>query len=287
MIQVITEVGSINKAADLLHMSQPTLSKKVSRLEQKINMELFNRDVNGMVPTEAARYLLAQGDNLKVQLHSIERQLELMANKVGGTVRIGVGPIIEQLILPKVLLDFAEQEHQFKLSVNTLPAAELLERLHSGHIDLAVGPFAVQDIPDEATSTLSLSEKLVVAVRAEHELSHQKNLTLSELVRFKIVAPDIPKSMGAEIQSFITHAQFEPDIVCENYVMAKLIVENSNYVTAGPESLFHKEFANGTLVKLTFNADIFWQCKCLAKPQTLLSPRVREVVDIFGQYMTS
>lgn len=287
MIQVIASVGSINKAAEILCVSQPTLSKKVSRLEQKIQMELFNRDVNGMVPTEAANFLLQQGDSLRNQLHGIERQLELMANKVGGVVRIGVGPIIEQLILPNVLLDFAEHDYQFKVSVNVLPAEELLHRLHNGYIDIAIGPFFDNDVSEALSAPLSLSEKLVVAVRPEHELTNQRVLTLNDTIGFKIVGPDVPKSMGAEIQNLAKKPAFEPNITCENYSMAKLIVQNSNYITAGPESIFHREFQEGSLVKLALTDDVYWHCKCLVKPQTLLSPRVKEVVDIFSQYMNS
>lgn len=287
MIQVITKIGSINKAAELLHVSQPTLSKKVSRLEQKIQMDLFNRDVNGMEPTEAANYLLEQGETLKNQLNYIERQLELMANKVGGKVRIGVGPIIEQLILPKVLLDFAEQDYKFKISVSVLPAESLIEQLQTGHIDLAIGPFAEHDLSDDFKVPLSLSEKLVLAVRTGHSLENKSVISLDDMLNFKIIVPDVPRSMGAEIQSLIHDSAFDPDIICENYAMAKLIVENSDYITAGPESIFQKQFKDGSLVKLEFAAEIYWHCRCLVKPQTLLSPRVNEVVEIFKQYMSS
>lgn len=287
MIQVIASVGSINKAAEILCVSQPTLSKKVSRLEQKMQIELFNRDVNGMVPTEAANYLLQQGDSLRNQLHGIERQLELMANKIGGIVRLGVGPIIEQLILPNVLLDFAEQDYQFKISASVLPAEELLDRLHNGYIDIAIGPFVENDVSEDLSAPLSLSEKLVVAVRPGHELINQQALTPDDTLGFKLVGPDVPKSMGSEIQSLARKPALEPNITCENYSMAKLIVQNSDYITAGPESIFHKEFEKGSLFKLEFAADIYWHCKCLVKPQTLLSPRVKEIVDIFSQYMSS
>lgn len=286
MIQVITDVGSINKAAELLCVSQPTLSKKVSRLEQKIEMELFNRDVNGMVPTEAAILLMESVDSLRGQLNVIERQLELMANKVGGTVRIGVGPIIEQLILPNVLLDFAEQDYRFKVSVNALPASELLEKLKFGYIDIAIGPFSHNDVSDDFKIVLSSSQKLVVAVRPGHELAETEVVSLDDMLRYKIVVPDVPKSMGTEIQSLISNSKFEPDIICESYSMAKLIVQNSDFITAGPEALFQKEFEAHSLVKLVFATDIRWHCKCLVKPQTLLSPRVKEIVDIFGQYMS-
>ncbi|MGY0312609.1 LysR family transcriptional regulator [Alteromonas macleodii] len=286
MIQVISEVGSINKAAELLHVSQPTLSKKVSRLEKKIDMELFDRDISGMVPTEAAKFLVMQSDTLKNHLHVIERQLELMANKIGGVVRVGVGPIIEQLILPNVLLDFAEQNYEFKVVVSVLPAEELLNRLGSGHIDIAIGPFAQQDASSAFVSPLHSAQKLVVAVRPGHSISTKGTVSFDDLLSNKLVAPDVPKSMGRDIQTLMAGSALEPDITCESYAMAKLVVQNSDYITAGPEALFQKEFEEGKLIKLTFAADVTWQCKCLVKPQTLLSPRVKEIVSIFGQYMS-
>lgn len=286
MIRVISEVGSINKAADLLNISQPTLSKKVSRLEHKIQMELFSRDNAGMAPTEAAKFLLREGDELRTQLSIIERKLELMASQVGGIVKIGVGPIIEQIILPKVLLDFSEQDYQFKISVVTLSQRALLDQLKRGEIDLAIGPFADDEVPDEFSAPLSISDKIVGAVRVGHELASRDTIQLDEMTRFKSVSPNIPKSLGHQVMALIKGFKLEPNIICENYSMAKSIVANSDYITAGPESLFRTEFARGELAKLSFQAEVFWHCKCLVKPEILLSPIVKEVVSIFAQYMS-
>ena len=111
LVQVVSELGSISKAAEQLHLSQPTLSKRISRLEQKLNMALFYRDTAGMVPTEAAKLLTSKGHQLTSQIAQLERELALMANLHGGMISVGVGPIVEQDILPKVLLDFVEHEY--------------------------------------------------------------------------------------------------------------------------------------------------------------------------------
>ena len=288
MIKVITEVGSINRAAEVLHMSQPTLSKKVSRLEQKISMALFNRHNAGMVPTQAAKFLLKEGEGLEVQLQVIERQLQLMANMVGGYVKVGVGPIIEQVILPKVLLDFAEREYQFKLSVVTEPADGLLEQLRTSRIDLAIGPFKAQEVSEDFSAVLETSERLVAIVRQGHALCQVSDplVALSEVKRYPFVSPNVPKHMGGEIVALAKSVGINPNIICENYAMVKTVVANSDYVTVGPESLFRTELANGSLVKLDLPRDVSWHCNCLVKPETLLMPRVKEVVAIFAQYMT-
>lgn len=287
LIKVIVQVGSINRAAEVLHVSQPTLSKKISRLEQKINLELFNRHNAGMVPTEAALFLMAQSEGLENRLRVIERQLELMANLVGGQVKIGVGPIIEQVILPKVLLDFAEKQYEFRISVVTESAEALLEQLAQGHIDLAIGPFQPQEVSEEFSAQLTLSEELVLVARPGHEALGLRGQTISpELAgKFRFVSPSVPNHMGSRIRELVERLGLSPDITCDNYSLAKTIVANSDYFTAGPESLFRSELANGELVKLDFPVDLHWHCCCLVKPETLLMPRVKEVVALFGQYM--
>ena len=285
MIKVVTEVGSINKAAEILSVSQPTLSKKISRLEKKVGVELFNRDSVGMVPTEAAKFLIKEGNGLRAQLQVIERQLELMSDMVGGTVRVGVGPIIEQQLLAKVLLDFAERDYQFKISVVTMSADVLLDQLKKSKIDLAVGPFVHSDVPDDIVAPLKTSEKLVVAVRQGHDAVARQVVDLQAISNYRIITPNIPASLGGQVMVYLENAELEPDIICESYTMAKYIVMNSDYVTAGPESLFLNEFKSGELVKLEFPYDVYWQSQCLVKPETLLMPIVKEVVGLFAQYM--
>ncbi len=287
MIQVISDVGSMNKAAELLHISQPTLSKKVSRLEQKLKLDLFLRDSAGMVPTAAARVLLEHSAPLKAELKLVERKLELMAGLIGGSVNIGVGPIVEQIVLPKVLLDFAEQDYQFKISVVTLSQQALVDQLKRSDIDLAIGPFADDEIPESCVAPLKMSDKLVIAVRKGHALSGLARVGIADFIKYKTVSPNIPTRLGHQVMQRIRGAQFAPDIICDNYGLAKTVVANSDFITAGPESLFRQEFATGELVKIDFPGDIHWQCRCLAKPETLLNPIVQAVFAIFSQYMTA
>ncbi len=286
MISVIADEGSINRACEVLHISQPTLSKRLSRLEKKLKIELFHRHTNGMVPSAAAKYLMEAGVGLQDQVHSIERQLELMANLVGGEVNLGVGPIVEQLLLPKVLLDFVDKQHKFKISVVTESYERLLELLRIGQIDVAVGPFNLEDISDEFKVALSHCEPIVVAVRRDHDLTKTGNqVSLQPIFSYPSISPNIPVQVGKQLQQMSDLASFSPSITCDNYAMAKTIVANSDYITAGPESLFRKEFDSQSLIKLDPPMELLWQCYCIAKPETLLMPAVKEVVDIFAQYM--
>ncbi|TQV89480.1 LysR family transcriptional regulator [Aliikangiella coralliicola] len=287
MIKVVTEVGSINRAAEILHMSQPTLSKKISRLEHKISMELFIRNSSGMVPTEAAKILLNEGKDIETKLTNVERRLELMANLVGGQIRIGVGPIVEQLLVPKILLDVVENKYQFRISLSTDSPSALIEQLKTSQIDLAIGPFQAKEVADEFTPVLEMSEELVAVVRGGHPLANQSQVSFDELKKHSFIAPHLPRKMGNQILDFVKTAEIKPKISCDNYVLAKTIISNSDYITIGPASLFHSELKNGSLVKISFPTKIMWHCNCIVKPEILTTPAVKEVVSIFAQYMST
>ena len=286
LVQVVSQVGSITKAAELLHISQPTLSKRISRLEQKLKMALFYRDTGGMVPTEAAKLLTHRSQTLTSQLAQLERELELMANLKGDMISIGVGPIVEQDILPKVLLDFVEHEYNFKISTVTLSSEALLENLLNGRLDIVIGTFGEEDVPTNCLAPLKYSNRFVGVVRSGHALSSHKKVHLSELMEYRNISPSIPKNLSFKASLLIKDRDFTPSIACESYDIAKRVVLNSDYVTSGPEVLFRNEFLSEQLVKLELESDLIWECRCLVKPERSLAPAIQEVIGLFSQYMS-
>ena len=286
MIRVVTELGSINRAAEQLNVSQPTLSKKISRLEHKLKLQLFARQSVGMVPTDVAKFVLAEGENLHAQLANMERQLQLMSDMVGGCIRIGVGPIVEQVILSKALLDFAEADYKFNVAISTAASHTLINQLRNSEIDIALGPFHLDEVGDEFATPLIKSEPIVFTVRKGHPLLSMTSLDIAEVMKFGAVSPSIPQSMMSQVDDGGVLGGFEPKITCENYSVAKNIVLNSDMMTGGPESVFHHELKSGELVQLPMTSEYRWYCSCLVKSENLMMPSVREVVKLFSRYMT-
>ena len=282
-IQTIAKLGSMNKAAEVLNMSQPTLSKRLSRLEDKLNITLFHRHNGGMQPTEAANYIINVGDSLNGQMQAIERHIELMADLKEGKVNLGIGPIIEQLYLPKVILDFTEKTERIKVSIRTESPNHLLSLLEKGEIDIAVGPFNPEHFAEELQSFSLQPEGGVTVVRKDHPvLSKTGDEQILETLKYPIISPHIPEHMMADLIEL--GLKLEPEIVCDNYSTSKTVVLNSDYITGGPEALFAKEIKAGDLVKLEVELPIFWTAYCVTKPETLLIPAVNSMVDIFRDY---
>ena len=104
LVESICQTGSITQAADSLHISQPTLSKRLARLEQQLGASLFHRSARGLTPTPIANYLIEQSAAIKARVSSVERQVRRLVDRDAGELRIGVGPIIEQVLIPQTLI---------------------------------------------------------------------------------------------------------------------------------------------------------------------------------------
>ena len=147
LIRTIAEQGSLTRAAESLHLSQPTLSKKLARLESQLNSRLFYRSPTGVVATEIARYIVASSHSIQAQIMRIERHVEQLSELATGEIRLGVGPIIEQVLLPELALRFVELTGNVRLSIFTDHAEKLLARLHSADLDVIAGPFRASEHP--------------------------------------------------------------------------------------------------------------------------------------------
>ncbi|MFN3015750.1 LysR family transcriptional regulator [Vibrio coralliilyticus] len=278
LLQKVTELGSINKAADELYMSQPTLSKRISRLEQTLNVKLFFRHSSGMQPTDVTNYLIKNGQLVQAKLDSMCRHVERLASLEGGKLNIGVGPIIEQLYFPKVLLDFVEQTSQVKTLLKTANASELLTMTMDGHLDIAVGPFNIDDLPNELISAPVQGAPIVFVARPEHPLFSDKKLNWDKLKQYPVIAPDA----GNTLKSYHSN-QFNSDFVqitCDNYTTSKSLVKTSDFLTAGPRLLFSREIQEQQLAEIPLESNIYWQSSWIARREAVYTPTVNKFIKI-------
>lgn len=284
LLKTVTEAGSINKAADKLYMSQPTLSKRISRLEQVLNVELFYRHSAGMKPTEATIYLIDNGEQIRAKLDSMCRHIELLSNLEGGSLNIGVSSIVEQLFFPKVLMDFVEETRHVEISFQVMKPELLQGAVLSGAIDIAIGPFVEAQLSPELVVTKIKEEPLVFVVRAGHPLADKGHeLTVSELNKFPGVGPGMNKGIAQFLSS---HGIKVPlTITCDNYQIAKSVVMTSDHFTGGPRELFAKELARKELVVLETDTLVPWTAYCVTRPETLSTPTVKKFIEVLSQYI--
>ncbi len=280
-IEAIAELGSISKASERLHVSQPTLSKRLARLEHTLGVTLFHRSGSGMRPTEATLFLMGAGESLKGQVTAIQRHLELMNSLETGELKLGIGPIVEQLFFPKFLLQFASTAPQVEIELRMEPAGDLLSMLQAGILDAIVGPFTPGSVPDGLNATPIASEQLIIVARADHPLLNmEERIQLGDLHAYPLIGPEAPTSIQAS--SNLLDELPVPRIRCENYSTSKAMIQASDYYTCGPRSLFSQELEEGTLKKLHLEIDVNWTASFVTHPEAICTPLIREALKLFS-----
>lgn len=281
IISTITDNGSLSKAAEVLCISQSTLSKRLSRLESTLGVSLFYRHNGGMNPTPAAEYMIAQGDNIRDRLSSIDRHIKMLGALNAGNLNIGIGPIIEQVLFPELLVRYSEVTNNIRVKLISGSTERLNKLLLNGEVDVALGPFVPQYIPDNLTYSGLTRDQLVFVARAEHPIFQQAEpMPLSELKNYPSIGPDIPPNIQVNVPEGILDNI--PTITCGNYTTAKSLTLSSDYITGGPQVLFQQEIDAGELKIIPGMPKLQWQSYLLLKPESEHIPSVAKFIEVLN-----
>ena len=279
LIKTIAEVGSISGASQALHLSQPTVSKRLSRLEQTLGMQLFHRLSRGMAPTSTAEYILSQEPDLNNHMQAIERQIQRMGDLEAGHLKLGVGPIIEQVLLPEVLLGFLTLAGDAQITVVTEDDKNLIEQLALSELDVIVGPFEASDTGiDELIELNMLSEPMIAVTRPEHPLVGQNEISIESAVGYQWAAPrPTANTKDASALTILPRVKLFSD----NYPLLIRAALTADLICVGPRSVFANELANGVLQPLPLDLGVHWRSTLLTRPEAYLTPLVNHIATLF------
>ncbi len=183
------EAGGITRAAAILNVAQPTLSKAIRLLEYQLDVTLFERGPQGVVPTAIGERLLDHARNIMAQVHGATADIESMRTGAAGTVRIGAGPSWVRRLLPQAVAEAIAARPGLEINVSGGYDETLLDRLIDGELDMVVAELPL-DVEGSAFEVERLTEDhLVVCARQGHPLAGRKALALEEILGHSWVLP--------------------------------------------------------------------------------------------------
>src|SRR5271165_1192056 len=140
----IAETGSFSKAALKAHISQPSLSQQIRKLEDELGVKLFDRLGRSVRLTEFGLSFLPRARTVLHDLEAARTEVAEKISSVSGSLSIGVIPTIAPYFLPRILPKFSREWPQAKLSVVEEITPQLLEKLRAGSIDIAIVALPLQ-----------------------------------------------------------------------------------------------------------------------------------------------
>jgi DNA-binding transcriptional LysR family regulator len=216
----VAQLGNFTRAAEQLHLAQPSLSRQIASLEQSLNSELFHRSRGGSTLTAAGESLLPLARRMLADAESVRRELAELAGLRRGRVRLGATPTLCISLVAEVLNAFHAAHPAIELHLSEHGSRRLLDELASGELDLALITTSDPTTAERFTTTPLLFEELVVISAA-----HNPPLTVDETIALDEVA-DLPLIVfsssydlrGATDLAFAT-AGLSPTVVLEGAQM--------------------------------------------------------------------
>jgi DNA-binding transcriptional LysR family regulator len=213
--------GHFGRAAEALGVSQPALTKRVQRLEDKVGGALVVRGYRELHLTEPGRLLL---EHAQVLLGDSERALELSreaARGEAGRLRIGFGVASIVQMLPRTLQRFRTRHPRVQVHLRDMSTPAQLEALQTGEIDLGFVRLPVADPALECVPILH--ERLVVAVPTRSPWRGRKGLGSLAGQPWVACSDVISASYYAHVLALCRSAGFEPRIVAETNELFSLL----------------------------------------------------------------
>lgn len=245
------EQGSLNKAAEILHVSQPALSKAIRSLETELDVKLVERSGKGIKPTRFGKSLYSHAKAVVLEIGHAHRDITILKSNEHQLIVVGALPsFAAPLIAPAVARMSSRGQPVPHLKVVEMQEVDLVPELRRGTFDFAIG--LIQD----GASAPGLKERVLyyenwkIIARGEHPLANVKNVTARDMARYPWVLPPSGSVLRSPLENIFRVAGLPvPMETVEGMSLQflKSLMLDSDYLVALSPHAFHVELQAGHL----------------------------------------
>lgn len=178
-VLAIAEHKNFTKAAEKCFVTQPTLSTQIQKLEDELDILIFDRSKKPIELTSIGRKIVHQARNIVNESERIQDIVDQQKGFIGGEFRLGIIPTVMPTLLPIFLKAFIKKHPKVKLKIEELTTEEIMERIHDGHLDAGIAATPLEN--EHIKERVIYYEPFVGYIPKEHRLSAIKTLTVEDL----------------------------------------------------------------------------------------------------------
>ena len=193
----LAETLSFRRAAEICHVSQPTLSEQIRTLEERLKVQLIERSRRRVVMTAIGGEIAERGRRILRDVDDLVALAERGRHILEGTLRLGVLPSLGPYLLPHIVPDLRQRYPGLKLYLREDTAEGLLRRLEDGELDLLLFPLPVRRAGFAAAELFR--EPLWLALARDHPLSGRKEIEVADLEGVTVLALESGHSLHGKI----------------------------------------------------------------------------------------
>lgn len=210
ILKAIASEKSFTRAAETLHLSQPSLSKQIKALENSLDTILIIRKNNKIFLTESGKVFLQYSERILALCEESCRALIDLRNGERGNLTVGASQTIGTYLLPRVLALFAQNYPQIDLKVQVNSTRIIAKNVDSKEIDLAV---VGGEVPEELKKTLTvehfINDDLSLIVPKSHPFATKEYIMKNDLYHLNFITLNSNSTIRKFIDNILVQNQIE------------------------------------------------------------------------------
>lgn len=209
----VAELGSFSRAALMLDIGQPSLSRQIRQLEVELRQNLLIRNGRGVEPTEAGNVLLELGRGIMHQMDRVYEELGRVEGSLAGRVSVGLPPTWARLVVLRFTRLLQQELPHASVAVTEGPSVNLRDNVLHGNLDIAL---LYNPLPTPDLEFLPLQdEELFVISRKAGDSEEDEPLTLKRLAAMPLIVPTRPNPIRMLLEREFCALGLSPHIAYE------------------------------------------------------------------------
>lgn len=203
---------NITRAAALLHITQPTLSRQLMQIEEELGIKLFRRSKHSIVLTEEGMLLRRRAQEIVDLAEKTEKELLYQEENIVGEIAIGCGETKNMKPLSEMIASFQQQYPNVSFDIYTAIADDVKEKLNHGILDMGLLLEPVE-ISKYHFVKMPFKEVLNVLMRKDNPLAQKQKITPHDLIDVPLILPK-RQSVLNEIENWFEEEREKMKIAC-------------------------------------------------------------------------
>lgn len=213
-VQIANE-KNFSRAAEKLHIAQPSLSQQLAKLERELGVLLFHRTTNSVEPTHAGETFVQKAQHILDLVEQLKNEMNDISHLRKGKLVVGTLPITGSHILPLVLPEFAKRHPGIEVNLVEDTSAKLERFTSEGAVDFSLLSMPIEDPTLEYRPFIT--EEICLAVPNHHRLAEwPEPVPVRELARESFIVLKKGQGFRQITWDICAQAGFEPSVVFES-----------------------------------------------------------------------
>jgi LysR family hydrogen peroxide-inducible transcriptional activator len=210
----VADNRSFTAAAELCHVSQPTLSHQIKKLEEEVGEPLLQRRKKGAYLTPLGERVYRHAQDILKNVESVQQAAFSFSHKVQGLLKIGVIPTIAPYLLPGLLRHSQKRHPGINFQITEEPTEHLLGALGNGTLDLAI---LSPPVANDHVQTRDLFEdEFLLALPTNHFLGKSRTISLRVLRELPMILMNDAHCLRGQTISFCHRVGFAPKVFIQS-----------------------------------------------------------------------